>query len=322
MVAFEPRKRAHSPSLAAGNASELEIDLHPYGEDSLRQAAENLQLQVLRFIADSPSKVTFGSIQRHFCKTNPPNSKQLKQLVAGLIQTGQLCYTSHYGNSFIELSYDQPHAASEHVMIKPPFCSLKAKPGQCVVSLGRGAAFGGGDHPTTRLAIQLIDALLHLPQWQARRHACRAIDIGTGSGVLAIVAAKMGVGWVCGIDTDPCAVFEARDNVRLNQEETRVRILNEDMHGVTGSYDLVFANLRMPTLFGLWSALEKKIAEDSILVFSGLKTEEVAAICDFYAEAGFFIHQKCAEKGWAAICLARGRILDDGLGPMLPYWPL
>ncbi len=173
------------------------------------------ELQVLRFVAEAPSKVTFGSIIRYFCKTNPRNPKELKHLVAGLIQSGQLCYTSHYGNSFIELSYDQPQAVSEHVVIKPPLCSLKAFPGQCVVSLGRGAAFGGGEHPTTRLAIQLIDATLHRPNWPVRRHACRALDIGTGSGVLAIVAAKMGIGFVCGIDTDPCAVFEASDNVEV-----------------------------------------------------------------------------------------------------------
>ena len=277
------------------------------------------ELQVLRFIAESPSRVTFGILKRHFCKANPRNPKPLKQLVAGLIQAGQLCYTSHYGSSFVEISYDRPRTVSAHVAIKPPACSLKTRPGQCVVSLVRGAAFGGGDHPTTRLAIQLIDALLHLPGWHDRRHVCRAVDIGTGSGVLAIVAAKMGVGLVWGIDSDPCAVYEARDNVRLNQVETRVTILNEDLDGLSGSFDLVFANLRVPTLFGLWSALEKKIANDSVLVFSGLKVEEVAAICEFYTDAGFFVYQKRSEKGWAAICLARGRILDDGPGPTMVY---
>jgi len=274
------------------------------------------ELQVLRFVAESPSKVTFGSIIRHFCKTNPRNPKELKQLVAGLIQSGQLCYTSHYGNSFIELSYDQPQAVSEHVVIKPPLCSLKAFPGQCVVSLGRGAAFGGGEHPTTRLAIQLIDATLHRPNWLVRRHACRALDIGTGSGVLAIVAAKMGVGFVCGIDTDPCAVFEASDNVRLNHVEKRVKILQDDLDSISGPFDLVFANLRMPTLFDLWSVLENNVADDSLFIFSGLKSEEINSICDFYEAAGFFLHQKRSEKGWSAICLARGSFLDGSSGPI------
>ena len=321
MEAFEPRNRSPSPSPAAEKASEREIDFYPYGEESPRPFAGILQSQVLRFIAESPSKVTFNSIKRHFCKTNLRNPKRLKPLVAGLIQTGRLCYTSHYGNSYIEISYDQPQAVSEHVIIKPPLCSFKATPGQCVVTLGRGAAFGGGDHPTTRLAIQLIDALLHRPGWQIQRDACRAIDVGTGSGILAIVAAKMGVGLVCGVDADPCAVFESRENVRLNHIENRVTILKGEMASITGSYDLVIANLRMPTLFGLWSAVEKKIAEDSILVFSGLKTEEAGELCDFYADAGFFVHQQRSEKGWTAVCLTRGWFLNERPERITVYGP-
>ena len=185
-----------------------------------------------------------------------------------------------------------------------------------MVSLGRGAAFGGGEHPTTRLAIQLIDATLHRPNWPVRRHACRALDIGTGSGVLAIVAAKMEVGFVCGIDTDPCAVFEASDNVRLNHVEDRVKILQDDLDSISGSFDLVFANLRMPTLFDLWSVLENKVADDSLFIFSGLKSEEIKSICDFYEAVGFFLHQKRSEKGWSAICLARGSFLDESAGPI------
>ena len=269
------------------------------------------ELQVLQFIVESPSRVSFGCLKRFFCKTNRCDPKTLKSLVAGLIRSGKLCYTSHFGNSFIEISYDQPQVVSEHVVIKSPLCSLDPLPGQIVVSLGRGAAFGGGEHPTTRLAIQLIDGILHLPTWQDRWRTCRAIDIGTGTGVLAIVAAKMGVGRVCGVDIDPCAVFESFENVRLNQVETRVSIHKEALDGITGSYDLVFANLRMPTLFNLWSVLEKKIAYDSLLVFSGLKSEEAKPICDFYKEAGFFIHQKGSEKGWSAICLARGSFVGE-----------
>ena len=319
MATFEPRQRAHSRLLAAESARAREAVFDPCGEDSSQQAAKNLQLQVFRFITESPARVSFGCLKAHFLKTNQCDLKKLKQLVASLIQSGKLCYTSHFGNSFIEVSYDHPQTVSENVVIKSPLCSFSALPGQHVVSLGRGAAFGGGEHPTTRLAIQLIDALLHLPAWQDRWNSCRAIDIGTGSGVLAIVAAKMGIGRVCGLDIDPCAVFEACENVRLNQLETCVRILNSDLNGITGSYDMVFANLRMPTLFNLWSVMEQKITENSVLVFSGLKSEETQPICDFYKDAGFFILQKRSEKGWSAICLARGSFVDDGAVPIVWY---
>ncbi|MCB2145053.1 MAG: 50S ribosomal protein L11 methyltransferase [Deltaproteobacteria bacterium] len=278
------------------------------------------QGQILRFIAESPSKVSFRCLKRHFSDTHQCPPKKLKLLIASLIETGQLCYTSHYGNSFIEISYERPQAVSEHVVIQPPWSALKPLPGQWVVSLSRGASFGGGEHPTTRLAIQLIDDLLHLPYLQDNCQKYTAIDIGTGSGVLAIVAAKMGVGMVCGIDSDPCAVFEARDNVRLNHLEERVKILDDDLSAITGSYALVLANLRMPTLFGLRSALEKKTTRDSVLIFSGLKTEEVKSLCEFYKENGYVIHQKRSEKGWSAICLARGSFLNEDAEPMEGYW--
>ncbi|WP_319406684.1 50S ribosomal protein L11 methyltransferase [uncultured Desulfosarcina sp.] len=278
------------------------------------------QSQILRFIAESPFKVSFCCLKRHFCDIHQCHPKKLKLLIASLMQTGQLCYTSHYGNSFIEISYDQPTAVSENVVIKPPLSSLKPLPGQEVVSLGRGASFGGGEHPTTRLAIQLIDELLHQPRLRDKCQKYRAVDIGTGSGILAIVAAKMGVGLVWGIDSDPCAIFEARENVRLNQLEERVKILDDDLSAITGSYDLVFANLRMPTLYGFRSTLETKTAADSVLIFSGLKTDEAHPLCEFYKEVGYFVHQKCSEKGWSAICLARGFFLNENVVPIDNHW--
>jgi ribosomal protein L11 methyltransferase len=276
--------------------------------------------QVLRFIAESHSKVSFRCIKRHFCDIHQCTPKKLKLMIASLIETGQLCYTSHFGNSFIEISYDRPQAISDHVVIKPPSSSFKAPPGQWVVSLGRGASFGGGEHPTTRMAIQLIDEILHLPSSQERCQIYKAVDIGTGSGVLAIVAARLGVGLVCGIDSDPCAVFEAKENVRLNHLEERVNICDDDLSAITGPYDLVFANLRAPTLFGLRPALVTKTATDCVLIFSGLKSDETRPLCDHYEKEGYLLHQKRSEKGWSAICLARGSFLDEGAGPMEQPW--
>ncbi len=275
--------------------------------------------RVLQFIAESPSKVSFGCLKRHFKDTHLSNPKKLKQLVAGLIQTGQLCYTSHFGQSFIEISFDQPWAVSEHVFIAPPLCSLKVPSDHWIVSLNRGASFGGGEHPTTRLAIQLIDALLSLPSWRDQKHLLKAVDIGTGSGILAIVAAKMGVGFVCGIDTDPCSVFESRSNVRLNHLEDRINISDDDLDAIPGMYDLVIANLRLPTLFGLRTAVEKKLDTDSVLIFSGLKIDETRSLCDYYEEAGFYLHQKLSKKGWSALCLTRGLFPDRKTESMLLY---
>ncbi len=268
---------------------------------------ENTEAQIYNFIAEASTKVDFGCLKRHFNETQHQLSSQtLISGLTGLMQSGKLCYTYHYGCSFIEISYDQPHVVSEHIVIKPPQCSLKALPGKREVVLGRGAAFGGGEHPTTRLAIQLIDAILHSATEREKVPTLRAIDIGTGSGVLAIAAVKLGLGFVCGVDIDPCAVFEARENVRLNFLEERIVVRDDELKAIVGPFDLVFANLRTPTLLGLRDELDKKTAADSRMIFSGLKTEETKAVCDYYAEAGFLMAQMRSEKGWTAICLARG----------------
>ena len=270
---------------------------------------------ILRFISDSPFKVNFSLLKRHFIETYQTNPKELKLLVSGLVQAGELFFTSHYGSSFIELSYNRPRLVSEHVVIKPSSSSWNHSSDQWVISLKRGASFGGGEHPSTQLAIQLIDVILHELNWQGRKKALRAIDIGTGSGVLAIVAAKMGIGTVCGIDTDPCAVFEAGENVILNHLQNRVNILNGDLMTISGSFDLVIANLRAPTLMAIREILEKKMPADSVLVFSGLKSEETKPLYDLYKKAGFFLFQERVEKGWGAICLARGALFDEATPP-------
>jgi ribosomal protein L11 methyltransferase len=177
---------------------------------------------------------------------------------------------------------------------------------QCVVSIKRGASFGGGEHPSTRLAIQLIDFILHQSYYQGKKKNLNAIDIGTGSGILAIVAAKLGVGCVRGIDTDPISIFEAKENLLLNHVEDRVDILPRDLESTSGSFNLVFANLRAPTLFSLREQLERRVAHDGILVFSGLKADEIKQLCSFYKKSGFLPFQKRSEKDWCAICLRRG----------------
>lgn len=278
-----------------------------------------LERRVLQFVVDSPSKVSFSKLKRHFSQTHQTATKALKMAVAGLIQAGKLCYTSHYGISFIERSYDIPRRVSEHVVLKPRRCTSHVDPNQFLVTLKRGASFGGGEHPTTRLSIQLIDDILHSPPLRDNTPALRAIDIGTGSGVLAIVAAKMGVGTVQAIDTDPCAVFEARENVCLNNLQQRVAILDASLETMSGSYHLIVANLRTPTLCRLGSLLSVKAKTDSVLIFSGCKTDEIKQIGDCYQKLGFSLLQTRNEKGWGALCLARGALSKEMIVPLIGY---
>ncbi len=276
---------------------------------------DSLSSKIIHFIRTSPSKVCFGHLKRYIHETHQTDVRSLKRVVAGLVQDGTLSYTYHFGRSFIDLSYDRPRIVSDHVVIKPPRCSWCASPDQQVISLARGASFGGGDHPSTRLAIQLIDSALHLPVLREKRQSLRVIDIGTGSGILAIVAAKIGVGTICGIDTDPCAIFEASENIRLNHVENRVTLFQENLSAINGVYDLVFANLRAPTLSVLRNQLDTILATDGLLVFSGLKSNELKPVAKHYKKAGYFLIKERVELDWGALCLARGALSGEMPGP-------
>ena len=275
---------------------------------------DSLRTKIVGFILESQSKVSFDHLKRHLNETTKANIRRLKRVINELVQEGTLSYTYEFGQSFIVLSYDRPRIVSDHVVVKPPWCSWSATDDQQVISIARGASFGCGDHPSTRLAIQLIDMALHLPMFKYKLHTLRGIDIGTGSGILAIVAAKIGVGTLCGIDTDPCAVFEAGENIRLNQVENRVTLFEENLNAIIGPYDLVFANLRAPTLSSLRDQLDSVMAPNRLLVLSGLKSSELKPIAHHYKKTGYFIIDERIESGWGALCLARGALSSELAG--------
>ena len=266
---------------------------------------KSLEKQIFQHISLSRTRVTFCHLQKRFFRLTP---QALKAAVANLMRCGHLGYTYEFGNSYLAISVNRPILVSEHVLLTPPNTSFEAVPGQAVVLLERGGAFGLGEHPTTRLAIQLLDRQLRCNPWRRENASLSAVDIGTGSGVLAIVAAKLGIDHVIAVDTDPCAVFEARANVRLNGLEDRITVVQKDENITEKKFDLVMANLRTPTLVTLLSQIEKITARNSRLIFSGIQLEELHQIRNLYDQSGFQMVKTCSEKNWCALSLARGEI--------------
>lgn len=266
----------------------------------------DLESKILRIIDESPSKVTFRLIKTRLGHSTAYRVNSIKQAVANLVSSGTLCYTFHFGRSFIERSLEKPIQLSTHVILKPLRCTLGRFENGVVISIEKGVSFGCGDHPTTCMAIQLIDHCLHQPLWNKSKKRLKAIDIGTGSGLLSIAAAKLGIGFVIGVDTDPCSVFEAKENVRINQLNNRIRISGESIDGIEEQFDFVLANLRTPTLINLCDSLNNKLNQNSVLVLSGMKMEESESVSEPYKKKGFRVVEKREKKGWSAICLVRG----------------
>ena len=192
-------------------------------------------------------------------------------------------------------------------MLTPPARPVPPGPGDIVVRLRPGASFGVGRHPTTRLALQGIEFALRGDAAARSRTGSRVLDIGTGSGVLAIAAVKLGIENGVGLDIDPCAVAEASHNVRLNGLAGRIEISDRSLEGLDGVFSLVVANLRLPTLVCLAAPIAALTMPGGALVVSGVQQEEQAAVFAAYGRQRFECAWSVAENRWAGLVLYKAR---------------
>jgi len=262
---------------------------------------------IVDFIANASSKINFGALKRHFCRPENGDAELLKSALSRLFDSGKLSYINQFGQTWIDVSYDSAQRISDHIVVKPPLLSFSASSEIHVVDIEKGSAFGRGEHPTTRLCVRLLDAKFYQANSSNNFGEINAIDIGTGSGVLAVVAAKLGIGHITAIDSDPCAIFEAQQNVSLNGLQTKISVTNKGIEMIGHPLSLAIANLRTPTLLSLCDKLMVAMVEDSALLFSGMKIEEVSLVAEKYIKCGFALKNSVSEKGWGAIYLARGR---------------
>ena len=189
-------------------------------------------------------------------------------------------------------------------VIKPTWEEYEAKAGEIVVELDPGAAFGTGQHATTSLCIRALEDLV--------RPGMTVFDVGTGSGVLAIVAAKLGAKRVEAVDFDPVAVRVARENVRQNGAEDIVRTERSDLlKSVAGKADLIIANIIADIIIRLFDQLDRHLAPGGILLASGIIDDRIDDVEQAAKEHGFTVLDMTCEKEWAAMIIRRTADLEE-----------
>ena len=228
--------------------------------------------------------------------------RKIKSALKALIDDGCLAYSDRFGRTFIEISFARPVHVTDRVVIKPPLISYRPGPQEVVVVLGDGAAFGGGQHPTTRMAIAAIQ---HLLTGHPRLGRSQMLDLGTGNGVLALVGLRFGIARALGVDIDPCALYEAGQNAGLNDLQTRFETATEPPDALSGRSDLVAANLRTPTLIQMLPQIRSLTKPGGGLVLSGLKTRERATVEAAYVAAGVRPVWADDQNDWAALALRK-----------------
>ncbi len=174
------------------------------------------------------------------------------------------------------------------------------------VEIEAGEAFGSGHNATTALCLEALDTLA-----RRRRPLRRVLDLGCGSGVLAIAAARMApAARVLAVDNDPVAVAIARQNARLNRVSGRVRVLQADgLHHPTlrrgGPFDVVLANILPGPLIGLAPPLRRAIGRAGTVVLSGLLDHQAREVAATWRANGFRLARRLQRAGWTALVLAK-----------------
>lgn len=173
--------------------------------------------------------------------------------------------------------------------------------GRMVVLIEPGRAFGTGGHGSTRSCLELLERAL------AGGGVSHVLDVGCGSGILAIAAAALGVLRVDAIDLDPDAVAATEDNARRNAVADRVRASVAGVDGWAGpAAPLVLANLLAAAHVTLAPTLAALVAPGGSLIAGGLLAHEVPAVAGVFAAEGCWLVELAEDDGWAALLLRRG----------------
>ncbi len=202
-----------------------------------------------------------------------------------------------------------PIRVGKRVVLKPSWERFQAQPGDLIIQLDPGMAFGTGLHPTTRLCVAALE------DWV--RPGTGVLDVGTGSGVLAIVAAKLGARPVLATDIDPIAVAAAQENIRRNElalgEEAGLQVRQGSVPpGMAGRFQLVVANILAEVIVDLLDgsyggpSLAEPLAPGGHLILPGILAEKAPLVLEATERCGLALVERRQEEDWVALVLVKG----------------
>ncbi|MDE3259072.1 MAG: 50S ribosomal protein L11 methyltransferase [Gemmatimonadota bacterium] len=179
------------------------------------------------------------------------------------------------------------------IVVCPPWERVDDPEGGFSLVIEPKTAFGTGQHETTRLALKMMHDVV--------KPGDVVLDVGTGSGILSLAAARLGAARVTGIDTDGLAVENARANLRLNGISGNVAFSMGTLEGITGEFDVVVANIDAPALVRMLPALPSRLATQGNLILGGVQVQEQSELLRAVRAAGLRVKEVVAQNGWLGI---------------------
>ncbi len=186
------------------------------------------------------------------------------------------------------------------LIIKPSWEKYRARKGERIIEMDPGQAFGTGQHASTKMAVSLLIGSL------TRHPADRMLDVGTGTGILAMAAALFGVPSVVAIDNDSEAVRVAGENIAINHLESDIDVNTTDLIDLHGPFSMITANIVFNVLVSMAPHLQQLLQSEGRVVLAGiLKGQQEENCIRIYEELGLQVIDSMHEKEWAALLLEK-----------------
>lgn len=200
-------------------------------------------------------------------------------------------YEEDWANTWKQ--YYKPSKVGEKIVVKPIWEEYTPKDGELVVDLDPGMAFGTGTHETTRMCIQALERYV--------KEDSTVFDVGCGSGILAIAAAKLGSKLAVGVDLDPVAVESSIENVKYNNLDNIEILYGNLVEVIDGKADIVVANILAEIICILADDVKRVIKEGGIFITSGIIHDRVDMVCEKLEVTGFEVVEKNKDGEWNCI---------------------
>ncbi len=197
-------------------------------------------------------------------------------------------------------AYYKPIKIGNRLVIVPAWEKYQPAEDELVVRMDPGMAFGTGTHETTRLIIRMLE--------DYTAPGCRMLDVGTGSGILAICASRLGAGECRAYDIDPMAVRVANENIKDSGLGNITCEVSDLLRGVDSSkpYDLICANIVADIIIRMTPDVGAFMHEKTVLLASGIISERAQDVIECFEKHGFRIAETLTENGWCALAVMKG----------------
>jgi ribosomal protein L11 methyltransferase len=227
---------------------------------------------------------------------------RLAELAAGNEAFGPLLLEFHSVNDSewkeVWKQYFKPFYASEHLVIKPTWESFDPQPDDTVIEIDPGMAFGSGTHETTAMCLSLLEQTIVGGE--------EIIDVGTGSGILAIGAALLGAGHVLAVDIDPNAVKVASENVKNNHVDNLITVKHGNLlDHISAVCDICVANIISDVIISFAKPLKAHIRPGGLFICSGIVSSRADEVKQALCAAEYEIRQKAVKGEWVAFLCRR-----------------